>query len=81
MCFIAPYGFYIQDSNKQDAYRKLLNNDLNYEKFLNETFVGLKPSHNLLNLITTLASANPDSTIEVKAGVAYTIKNRLHRYP
>ena len=47
---------------------------------MNETFVGLKPSHNLLNLITTLASTNPDSTIEVKAGVEYPIQNRLNRY-
>lgn len=59
---------FLQDSSKQNAYRKFLKNDTNYEKFLNATFAGLKPSHNLLNLIITTASRNPDSTIEVRAG-------------
>ena len=38
-----------------------------YKNFLNSKFPGLKPTDNLLSLITTLASNMPNSTIAVKA--------------
>ena len=56
-----------QNHTKQDIYQTLMDTSLYYKNFLNSKFPGLKPTDNLLSLITTLASNIPNSTIAVKA--------------
>ncbi len=47
------------------------NQHANYKQFLSSKFVGLKPEDKIFNLIITLASSNPDSSIAVKSAYEF----------
>ena len=59
----------------RQIYQKLMNANLDYDKFLNSKYPGLKLTDNLLSLITALASNMPNSTIAVKAANKNAILN------
>ena len=64
-----------QNRTEQDIYQALMVDSQDYKNFLNSKFPGLKPTDNLLSLITTLASNMPNSTIAVKAANKQSVLN------